>query len=1243
MANTEMKLTTPPASIHFTGLSPIACTLVAASSTEIVVQLETQAFDQQLSAGLSAKLQLESLNSSVIPATILSLALPKLTLAIAKQQPALIKQLQEWIKSGQSSTLSNPAPTNNTLIPELTATTIKHISDLFHGFLDEADNRLFNLAEIAESNEEQNKLFATKTILRKQGDQLLKDYCQNLESRISQLSNGPTAEINSTESHHQDMELIDLEEFEDWLSQDTIIKRANKYHYKSLTCLERRYGKLLDRPVTGNHLPISIDNLAHALQQTLKQHDINPSLLPIIYRLFDETVINRLDNLFDILNSKLKSHGILPNIESQLINERRQIIKSQPPASRTTSALADESTTAASNQNSTTTPALFETARNLINLTKTPQNNNTQTLATVTEPAAAAQIVELLSALQQDHALATELAEQSSLTEWLQHSGTAVSPEHLDLMTLVDTIFKTINQYPHIPASMASTIKRLALPVAKAALVDNSFFSSPDHPVTQLLNQLTNLCLKADMPNQTLEKKLASVIDKLADNFQQDFSLFNRASEELVLTETQQKTAYQRNTDRVAQTCNGRQQVQQARNAVDRELHRRISAPEAPELVIDLIDNGWRELLNLNYIKQGESSESWHENIATLDQLQLWLSNTDNDDSNAQSTMERALEADSFVDLISQKLNNIFPADYRYQDTVEKIRAVLKGHQPVKMIILNKDPYQAEQNYSELQKELEAANPHLSRWFKQAKNLKPGDEFTYLDDPGGERNIKLAWVSDNHHHYVFVNNRGQKVLDYDLVDVANELCSGLSPLEQSTEWPLVERSLYSTVQQAYEKLAFKSTHDELTGLISRKECERLLNNTLLDAKNALQIHSLLYLDIDNFSLTNDLHGHIAGDRLLVEVSEMLTKCTPEGTTIARMAGNEFVVLLKNCGAAKSLQEADSLRNTMESHTFIWQQHEIQLTASTGLVVINKYTENVVDLIRNALSACQQAKQHGGNRVQEFRQDEELHRRREKLLSWIDQLSNILSSGKLVLRGQRIHPINNPEDNHHFEILLAIKDEQGQLTSPIEFIEAAECYNRMQRVDRWVIEHTFQWLSQLQSNGITMPNVSINLSGNSINDDQFVDYILEQFAAYNIPTQNICFEVTETATINNLSEAADFIRSIKKVGCTFSLDDFGSGNASYQYLKHLPIDYLKIDGMFVKDIDKNPDDYALVKSINDIAHLMGKKTIAEYAETPEIIAVLKEIKVDYVQGYAIDMPTPLSEISLEQQEPTAQAQ
>ena len=510
--------------------------------------------------------------------------------------------------------------------------------------------------------------------------------------------------------------------------------------------------------------------------------------------------------------------------------------------------------------------------------------------------------------------------------------------------------------------------------------------------------------------------------------------------------------------------------------------------------------------------------------------------------------------------------------------------------------------------------------------------MQIGDEFSYLDDDSGQHNIKLAWASGNKQDFVFVNNLGQKVLDYDLVDLANELSKGLSPVDKGSEWPLVEHSLYSSVQQAYEQLAFNSSHDELTGLLSRKACELVLNKAIVDAKNGVLSHGLLYIDIDQFSLANNLHGHDAGDQLLIDVSNILKESTPESSVIARVAGNEFAVIVPQRNIQDGHNIAEKLRAIIQKHVFTWQQHNLQFTISIGLVAINKYTENVAQTLRNAVSASQTAKSKGGNRVYEFRQDAELHTRRENLLSWIEQLDTVLNSDRLVLRGQLISSLNAKENHTHYEILLAIKDTDGKLNPPAEFIEAAECYNRMQRIDRWVIENTFKWLNRLSSKNMPIPSVSINLSGNSLNDDQFMDFILEQFAQYKVHTGKVCFEVTETATINNLAETADFIREIKKIGCTFALDDFGSGNASYQYLRHLPVDYLKIDGMFVKEIDKSAHDYALVKSMNEIAHLMGKKTIAEYVESEAIIQQLKKIGVDYVQGYAIGKPTLLEQLT-----------
>ena len=1216
-----------PAILHLLGQAAIQCTVLGISASGINIGLNEKISLPALGKGDLAEVHIHNFGKLKIRTLVESVSANSLQLNFINAQDSNVRQLVNWFGQAIPAKHSINRPAASTIINELTELTLEHSAISFDLFLQKADERLLSMAETAINNDQQNKLFEAKALLRKKGDRINLLYNQLFKLRIENvIADKPSKPDQISAEYYENMELINIDEFEDWLSIDSIIKRANERFYQPLACLEKRYGKLLNKEIRGEQLPVSIHNMCYTLQDTFKQQKVSPELMPVIYRLFDENVISQQDSLFDKLNAKLKNYDILPNIGSQTFVQRRSHRRattrtdSTPPNQNNTESEEPRAIATSTNNHS----GLFHSAQNILNLLNASGNGNVDSPATAINPQL---LIENLSALQHDHHTTTG---DLPLSNWLQSNNIPLNNETQGLMTLVDSIFQNISQYPQIPSPLISQIKRLEVPIAKAALLDNEFFSSADHPAKLLLNQLINLCLNSDMPNQALEKKVGAVIYDITENYQQDTKIFEQAVNELAATATQQQNAYQRNTDRITQTYDGRQRVKHAQDAVEIELQRRVSPPQAPEIVIDLIENGWRELLKLTYIKLGHESKIWREQLDTLDQLLQWV--TETEDGQQNGITHQKLEADSFSDLIGQQLNNIFPGDYRYQNTVEKIRDTLKGLHPIIMVPLNNPDELETSNQNELQKELEVANPQLSRWFKRAKNLTIGDEFSYLGDDTGQRNIKLAWASDNQQHFIFVNNRGQKVLDFDLVDLATALSKGLAPVEKNSEWPLVERSLYSTVQQAYEKLAFKSTHDELTGLINRKEAEQLLVSALLDAKNKLQNHCLLYIDIDKFSLINSLHGHVAGDQLLIDVSKKLSEEMPNDAEIARMAGNEFVILVKNIDAPEGVNLANSIRERMAQHTFHWQQHPVQITISIGLMVINKYTENVVDLIRNAVSACQTVKDHGGNRVHDFRQDADLHERREKLLSWIDKLSNVLNSDKLVLRGQKISPLSDLQSESHYEILLAIKDDDGELTSPIEFIEAAECYNRMQRVDRWVIENTFMWLNDLKNQGIQPPAVSINLSGNSLNDDQFMDFILEKFAQYKVPTDKVCFEVTETATINNLAEAADFIREIKKLGCKFSLDDFGSGNASYQYLKHLPVDYLKIDGMFVQDIDNNDDDFALVKSIHEIAHLMGKKTIAEYAETDQIIDKLRDIGVDYVQGFAISKPTPLSDIT-----------
>ncbi len=1119
------------------------------------------------------------------------------------------------------------------LIATISEISIQQIGNLIDNYLVQVDDRLLGLAERVDSNDQQNQVFETKATLRQHHNTIAEHFRSYLQDQFNQPISAQPQSRNFQDESLDNLELIDISDFEDWLSIEVIVRRADERFYKDLQCLQQRFSQLYQQELTRDQLPIAAQHLCLALQAAIKNLNIPRQLQPTLFRFYDELVIGQLQDIYDAINTKLKGSGILPKLESQILLHERPL-HSQPKSDSVIGFTehANDNQDTDNTTDSTETyqqPAnLYAAVKDILNLLQPSfiaSGERAERAQPETELTSIEDIISDLSSLQIDPA-SIEAAENKSLIgTWLQQNqNITLSRELANLLQLVTTIFDNINQNVHISTPLLAQLKRLEIPIAKQALLDTNFFTQ-DHSAKQLINLLVELSANSETPNPALEHKL----DEIINDINSDTSDFKQALLELnTVTEYQQK-AYDRNSERVAQTYQGRQKLQQAQDAITREIQRRISPPEAPELALELLDCGWKELLKLTYIKQGPNSATWHKHLASLDELLHWINALE--EGCDEVNIHKKLEADSFSDLLAQELNSISPGDFRYRDTIEKIRSTLKGELPIKTIALTAEDEAGIHLNHELEKELEAANPELIRWFKRAKSLQIGDELGQLDDDTGLHNIKLAWVSDNKQHFVFVNKRGQKIQDYDLVDLARALASGLAPINKQADWPLVERSLYSSVQQAYEQLAFKSCHDELTGLINRKECERLINEMLTETKTQGHQHALLYIDIDGFSLINDLHGHLAGDNILIELSSLLADANIDGATIGRMAGNEFIVILPRKNNKEAYKIAEGLRVLINDHKFSWETHSISLTSSIGLIEINKYTSNTVDLLRDVVGACQSAKKSTGDRVVEFQQDEESHIRREKLLSWIDKLNSILNSDKFVLRGQKIAALHNGTNDNHYEILLGIKNEKGELESPIEFIEAAECYNRMQRVDRWVVENTFKWLSSMMETRQPIPSVSLNLSGNTLNDDLFMEFIFEQFAKYKVPTKKVCFEVTETATINNLAEAADFIREIKKLGCKFSLDDFGSGNASYQYLRHLPVDYLKIDGMFVKGIDKNQDDYALVKSINEIAHLMGKETIAEYAESDTIIEQLREIGVDYIQGYAISKPTPLTNL------------
>jgi len=426
------------------------------------------------------------------------------------------------------------------------------------------------------------------------------------------------------------------------------------------------------------------------------------------------------------------------------------------------------------------------------------------------------------------------------------------------------------------------------------------------------------------------------------------------------------------------------------------------------------------------------------------------------------------------------------------------------------------------------------------------------------------------------------------------------------------------------------QLSHQATHDALTGLINRSEFERQLEDLLDNAASQHKEHALLYLDLDQFKVVNDTCGHSAGDELLRQLTAQIQAKVRESDTFARLGGDEFGVLLENCPLDQAVRLANVLLDEVGTFRFVWLDKTFAVGVSIGLVAITASSGNSASVLSAADTACYAAKDKGRNRVQVYSPGDIEMAERHGEMHWVARIAKAFEEDRFHLYYQPIVLVQVAAQNkeQHFEILLRMRDENHNLVPPNAFIPAAERYNMMVEIDRWVVRNVFNWLI---ANAERPVICAINLSGQSVNDDRFLAFLIDQIKGTGVTPRKVCFEITETAAISNLAKASNFIKTVKSLGCSFSLDDFGSGMSSFSYLKNLPVDYLKIDGSFVRDMINDPIDRAMVESINNIGHVMGIQTIAEFVENRAILEKLRAIGVDYAQGYGIAKPCPLADL------------
>ena len=435
----------------------------------------------------------------------------------------------------------------------------------------------------------------------------------------------------------------------------------------------------------------------------------------------------------------------------------------------------------------------------------------------------------------------------------------------------------------------------------------------------------------------------------------------------------------------------------------------------------------------------------------------------------------------------------------------------------------------------------------------------------------------------------------------------------------------------SQLRAMAQQLSWQASHDSLTGLVNRRELEHRLAQLLEPSHGKGRQHVLLYIDLDNFKVVNDSCGHAAGDELLRSLTSLMATKIRGSDTLARVGGDEFAALLETCPLDQGLRIANAIREVVRDFRFAWEGRSFAVGASIGLVPIDAASADIGSVLAAADQCCYEAKNKGRDRVQVHRPQQSAQREGEPQM--ISRLSAAFENGDFVLYQQYIRPLKGAVSSPHFEVLIRMKGTDGELVPPMAFLPAAERYNLLTAIDRLVITELLQVLvdRHCRDNAPMAPDAgmySVNLSGASINDSSFADFLRRQLARYPVPPSLICFEVTETTAISNLTKAAELMHELKSIGCRFALDDFGIGMSSFAYLKYLPVDFLKIDGTFVRDMATDEMDFAIVEAINRIAHILGMQTVAEIVEDQATLDRLCTIGVDYAQGFHIAHPEPL---------------
>jgi len=826
---------------------------------------------------------------------------------------------------------------------------------------------------------------------------------------------------------------------------------------------------------------------------------------------------------------------------------------------------------------------------------------------------------------------AADTLERPTLTDQIEARMTAdggggryLAPQHRQILDTTSGLFARA-WADLVPSSdLELLVKRLERPLLKLALKDSEFPTLPNHPARQVLNLIEQFAVAADDSGKLFDAKLQRflflLVDRICKRADADPGIFETVRDNLEKVLLPILQIRRTRIARLQEACEGRERIRSARSQVNAALEQRLAGREVPGMLLRLLDAGWRQHMVLLQMRQGAQGEAWDVSLAVLDQLFDRLSpaleanqRTPAGSGALLATIERTLETvnvDSnllaaFMDELGERLIN-------HSDPSAPGQA---------MVLVPPGRLAASAG--------ENADHHAIKpqWMNQ---LRVGDWWD-LSVEGRKVSMQLIWTSQLTSTCAFANRSATNKLELTLPELSRQIQSGLAKPGKDMDLPVIERSENALFDETYQDLLHQVQHEPTTGLLNRKGFMQHLS-LLGMPEHDDKTHAVGIIEFDQFRMIYNTCGVDAIETLMRDLAIAVREHVGSDAVLASFRDDTLAILLPNCSRTVGCEAINQLLSQVKDHHFQHEKQSYSIGFNLGITEFSPSKLSAEDAIRRADAACITAKSQGRNRMQMYEESNPQLLSEESLMDWAGRIDAYINGNGLHLRCQQVMPVGvDTTLLPYYEILLGIEGADGIEINPMHFIPAVERLQRAHEIDIWVIRNVFDWIGLNQDKFASVGGLAINLSATSLSSPEVMHFLQEALPACDFPTKKITFEITETAAISSYGAAQDFIREIRRYGCKFALDDFGSGFTSYAHLKNLRTDSLKIDGSFVKDMLNNPGDYAMVKSMNDIGHSLGLRTVAEYVESPMILHALRKIGVDYAQGYAVHKPCRIDEM------------